>query len=79
MMTISTLIGVPMTFIGASPKRVVYKMMKKDFIATCKHDYMLEVKERLDVAYQIQIEIETGNHRKFLDELVRVGMIKIVE
>jgi len=47
-----------LTVHGPTPKRVVYKLMKMDFIVFTKTDYMREVKERVKVLYDADIDFE---------------------
>lgn len=64
------------TFTGP-PKRIVYHMMKQDYICHAKTSYMDEVKERLKVVYDEGIEFT--DHMSFLRELERVGLLTIEE
>jgi hypothetical protein len=58
---------------GRTPKDVVYRMMKQDFVVTTKLDYMKEVRERLLELDLVEIRIDS--HEVFLSELERLGYL----
>lgn len=60
-----------------TPKEIVYRMMKSDFLSSGKGDYMESVRKRLSM-FGIKIKKTKSNqYKKFLDELLRVKLIKI--
>ena len=65
------------TFKGRTPKEVVYRMMRADFITRAKEDYMKEVAERVKQVYRRSLRLIPGDHERFLKELKRVGLITL--
>lgn len=52
-------------------------MMRQDFLTVTKTDYMQEVKDRLQIVYDVYIKF--SNHLEFLKELEREGFITITK
>jgi hypothetical protein len=63
------------TFKG-SPKEIVLKMSREDFMCHSKAEYTEEVKEKIDLIYGKKIEFST--HEEFLRELKRLKIINII-
>jgi cytochrome c biogenesis factor len=77
MLIIQTIGHNPVIFQGSSAKSVVLKMMRQDFLTVTKTDYMQEVKDRLQIVYDVYIKF--SNHLEFLKELEREGFITIIK
>ena len=75
-MKILTIGAKPLRLQG-TPKQIVYKMMKKDFLTTTKTDYMTEVQERVAFVEGYKMKFDRGDHKGFLEELKKAGLIKI--
>ena len=65
-------------FSGKTEKDIVLEMSRNDWICKGKWDYMSEVQNRLNLIFEIEIEIEFGNYKKFIEELKRVDLIEII-
>lgn len=75
MLTVTTTGNRQIAFRGETAKVVVYRMMKADFITVTKSDYMMEVRDRLRVVYNVGIKF--NDHEEFLNELERAGFITV--
>lgn len=62
---------------SGTPKEIVLQMTRADFLVNSKWHYMKEVRDRLRVVYEIEIQIVEGDFKGFLEQLEKHSLIVI--
>jgi len=62
---------------SGTPKEIVLQMTRHDFLVSSKWHYMKEVRERLRVVYEINIQVVEKDFEGFLEQLEKHGLITI--
>jgi len=60
-------------------RQIVLEMARQDYICQGKNDYMQDVFNRIEIFTGKKIKIKSGDYNGFLNELKKIGLIKIFE